>query len=321
MNAPTRRNARSSAIAVVKATAESKSKSHLRNDYLWIRELTIYSDTLMRHQKVHEKSRAAPVSPSDYDGESSSSRADNAAAVLVDLQSLTSRQNGSGNDYDSRDMSYMGDPHSRGSTTEMSQADQNLSGEPQRMGNSPSLGFPSAVVMDTDAQYLVHNPQPGAFPFSSHTGLWAVETESFPSWHIGDDFDLNAFNTSLLSPVFFDQFPLHNHDSATQSQNIVEPTTEIQNPSAPSIAVIQDLWVTKTDKNSRKGAGISYSVAATRPTTPARDFQPHKTVDDRYREDLSQRLRPRWKEDPLPSTEFLVCVVYLFIFHVCLSSN
>lgn len=97
---------------------------------------------------------------------------------------------------------------------------------------------------------------------------------------------------------------------ANQPTPASRPAEVIQSPSPASLDVIMGLWVTKADESSRKVDGISYSLAPTRPATP-NDMSPG-TVDERYRDDLSKRLRPRWKEEPLPSTKFLVCSLIFF---------
>jgi hypothetical protein len=142
--------------------------------------------------------------------------------------------------------------------------------------------------------------------------LWNLQNETFPSWHIGDDFDIEAFNASLLSPMAADQSVWYGQTSTSQANELLTPQIGTRNSAAPSINDIQGLWVTKADSYSWKDANnASYSVAPTRPITPSTGSSSGNTVDERYRNDLSQRLRPRWKEDPLPPTEFLVCTLYL----------
>jgi hypothetical protein len=168
--------------------------------------------------------------------------------------------------------------------------------------------FLSNRMLDQNMQQASQNSQNGSFSFPAQPEFWNMEGEShYPSWHIGEDFDLQAFNSSLLAPMFVDESAWRVASPEGQGGMVATPRLGPHSPSVTSIEVIQGLWVTKADDNSRKNDGLSYSVAPTRPITPT-TMSSANGVDDRYREDLSMRLRPRWKEDPLPSTEFLVYI-------------
>jgi hypothetical protein len=163
-------------------------------------------------------------------------------------------------------------------------------------------------MLDQNMQHASQNPQNGSFSFPAQPEFWNMEGEShYPSWHIGEDFDLQTFNTSLLAPIFVDESAWRVASPEGHDDMGATPRLGPHSPSATSMEVIQGLWVTKADDNSRKNDGLSYSVAPTCPITPT-TMSSANGVDDRYREDLSMRLRPRWKEDPLPSTEFLVYI-------------
>jgi hypothetical protein len=264
--------------------------------------LTGSSDTLLRHCKVHKKGNGQDHrTPSDYHALSSPGRLDAAAATLVDLQILTERGQGmiepvsSTNDVSNNNSAI--DPrlqnHDRQNSTVAEATMDNLSNP----------------MLDQNMQRASQNPQNGSFSFPAQAEFWNMEGEShYPSWHIGEDFDLQAFNTSLLAPMFVDESAWR--VASPEGQGGMAATRRLgpHSPSATSMEVIQGLWITKADDNSRKNDGLSSSVAPTRPISPT-TMSSANEVDDRYREDLSMRLRPRWKEDPLPSTKFLVYIL------------
>lgn len=263
--------------------------------------LTGRSDTLLRHCKVHNKGKGQDQrTPSDYDALSSPGRLDAAAATLVDLQIMTERGQGmiepgsSANDVPNDNSAI--DPRL-----------QNHDRQNSTVAEATMDNFLSNPMLDQNMQHASQNPQNSSFSFPAQPESWNMEGEShYPSWHIGEDFDLQAFNTSLLAPMFVDESAWRVVSSPEgQGGMVTTPRLGTHSPSANSMEVIQGLWVTKADDNSRKNDGLSYSVAPTRPITPT-TMSSANGVDDRYREDLSMRLRPRWKEDPLPSTEFLV---------------
>ncbi len=278
-----------------------------------MRELTGCSDTLLRHCKVHNKGKGQDQrTPSDYDALSSPGRLDAAAATLVDLQILTERGQGmiepvpSSND-DVSNSNLAIDPSL-----------QNHDRQNSTVGEADMDNFLSDPMLDQNMQHASQNPQNGSFSFPAQPEFWNMDGEShYPSWHIGEDFDLQAFNTSLLAPMFVDESAWRVASPEGQGGMVATPRLGPHSPSATSMEVIQGLWITKADDNSRKNDGLSYSVAPTRPITPT-TMSSANGVDDRYREDLSMRLRPRWKEDPLPSTEFLV---YIPEFHYKSLSN
>lgn len=272
-----------------------------------------YGDTLIRHRKVHGKSNGAPETPNSYGGASSTARVNDAAATLVNLQSLTDHQNNSQNVSTSGDMTYPGYDNNNVNAADVPPMNPSLQdGHPRDVVKNLNVGF-SNDLLDPQLQQYSQDPQSNSFPFSSQIDLWNLQNESFPSWHVGDDFDLEAFNMCLGSPSLVDQFPWHAEATAAEDGNHATTRIEAQGPSAPSMEDIQGLWITKADNYSWKNDGNHwYSVALTRPITPTIDSPSGNTVDERYREDLSLKLRPRWKDDPLPSTEFLVSVSTLF---------
>ncbi|CZR65093.1 uncharacterized protein PAC_14993 [Phialocephala subalpina] len=269
-------------------------------------------DTLLRHRRSHEIIASEPETTSDNDELASPSMVDHAAATLLELQALTDRP------IDAQDQPisshvHHGNPDERTERSQMKQSLHNEERHPTGNGTGVSVDLSSQGLLDPALEQYSNNSQSNVFPFLPHMELWNLQNESFPSWHIGDDFDIEAFNMSLLSPMAADQSVWHGQTSTSQENELLALQIETQNSAAPSMNDIQGLWVTKADYYSWKDAdNASYSVAPTRPITPSTESPSGNTVDERYRNDLSQRLCPRWKEDPLPPTEFLNLALQLF---------
>lgn len=191
----------------------------------------------------------------------------------------------------------------------MDQIDSQLQGHRQSFQGIPreQSEFLQNGVLNPSIQQPLAETQSGGFTLSPHGEIWNTAPDSsYPSWLIGDDFDIEAFNMALLAPMFVDQSGWQTAMPEMNSNIAATSRVRTQSQSVTSMDVIQGLWITKTDSNVRTDNGNSYSVAPTRPMTPSMVSPGGTAVDDRYREDLSLKLRPRWKEDPLPSTGFLV---------------
>lgn len=171
-----------------------------------------------------------------------------------------------------------------------------------------SAGYGRNLTQDPSNSRPLQTMPEVDFEFSPPIGgAWGSNQELFGACQISDDFDLDAFNASLSLPVFVDQSAWHMQPALQNGQSPSESNEETQMLTAPSMDEIQSLWITKMEENlCNNDANASYSVCPTRPMTPTTDRSSATTVDDSYRNDLSLRMRPRWKEHPLPSTEFLV---------------
>ncbi|CZR63283.1 uncharacterized protein PAC_13180 [Phialocephala subalpina] len=134
----------------------------------------------------------------------------------------------------------------------------------------------------------------------------------YPTWHIGEDFDLRAFNSSLLASIIPEGISGHVPTECRLGLQTPASQTNPCSPNEKSLSMINELWFTKDCTPGCRTDDILYSVAPTRPITPASSGNENSGLDDRYRDDLSLRLQPRWKEDPLPSTEFLNLALQLF---------
>jgi hypothetical protein len=214
-------------------------------------------------------------------------------------------------------MHSMGFHENRDPAIEIQQMDSNLNGGVvSSMDHSVDMDFSAHGLLGPDRQQYPHATQPDTFSFSPHMGLWHIPNETLPSWHIGDDFNINEFNMSFSLPMIADQVASQASLSATQIDEHTAPRIEKGSLNTPSMEDIQGLWITNIENYSWKNdRNSSYSVAPTRPITPTAESPSGNTVDDRYRNELSLRMRPRWKEDPLPSTEFLVSISCLTQLH------
>ena len=237
--------------------------------------------------QVDQRSSTNPQthSPSSYMG------VPVAADNQVDWHSSTHPQTHSAGESANEDMHSIVYHDNGSSIAEAQQTNSSFSHEQTPgMDNSGNMD----VLLDPDLHQNSHHVPPNIFPYSPSMEVSHIQNGYVPSWHIGDDFDIQAFNMSVRLPTVVDQ-------------SECDPSIEIEASSTTSTEDIQALWITKSDSFSWKDdMNPSYSVAPTRPITPVAESPARSVVDDRYRDDLSLRMRTRWKEDSLPSTGFLV---------------
>lgn len=123
---------------------------------------------------------------------------------------------------------------------------------------------------------------------------WGLNANSqVPGWFVSDDFDLTALNSSIMAPV---------QDQLPYPGIVPEPTPPITvdhteyTPGAGGEHkedVVSRHWLTYL---ATDGSGMN---------TP--DVPEQTQVDDAYRDSLSRQLQQRVQNEPLPSTDFLVC--------------
>ena len=267
---------------------------------------------------MHEKAMTASMAPADRNVLSGYMSVDGPAGNQVDLRSSTNPQTHSPSSYmgvpvaADNQVSWHSSTHPQAhSPSESANEDMhsivyrdNGSSIAEARQMSSSFSHEQApgmdnsghmdVLLDPNLHQNSHYVPPDNFPYSPSMEIWHSQNGYVPSWHIGDDFDIQAFNMSVRLPTVVDQ-----------SER--DPSIEIGSSSTTSIEDIQASWITKSDGFSWKDdINPSYSVAPTRPMTPVAESPARSVVDDRYRDDLSLRMRTRWKEDSLPTTEFLV---------------
>jgi hypothetical protein len=160
-------------------------------------------------------------------------------------------------------------------------------------------GWLETIVQSTNFGSDEHaNSQ--AAPFGALDGMfqedssmqWNLNLDSqVPTWLADEDFDLNALNSSVMGTTMSYFAPFN-----TRSE--IDPLIfAVQTPDDPIVDRKEDQvrqrWFTFIGTHDQ-----GY-------ITP--DAIPEQTeVDERYRENLSQRLQQRVPTEPLPSTDFLV---------------
>ena len=246
---------------------------------------------------VHRNERVSTSDPSGTD--------EAAAATLIDLQSMTECT--MRNNAPTTGLPVRGDVDHH--SFEPLQMDTNLDHAMSLNANNDiATGNMQSVIQGQSIPQLSQNLSGVDFEFSPPVmGSWGMHEESLGSWQISDDFDLENFNASLFLPNILEQTAW----PAPQAiEKLGSPNVSVEDPrslTASDMEEIQNLWITKTVNNFWKNDGnASYSVGPSRPVTPTIDHPSVTTVDDSYRNALTRRLRTRWKELALPSTEFLV---------------
>lgn len=162
--------------------------------------------------------------------------------------------------------------------------------------NVPSaFDFPISLPQDPGCDFQVNESL-------NLSDIPSVELESgWISWLMGDEFDLDDVNSSLLQAttgdlLAVDRMPDEN-PLATDSLN-AGPRA----PDAPSGDAIREKWHTHC------GQAISGAISP----NPAND---RNQIDENYRYELAMRLEQRVQTGILPSTTFLVSFTS-FILHV-----
>ena len=119
-----------------------------------------------------------------------------------------------------------------------------------------------------------------------------------PDWLVGDDFDIDALNHSIMSTPAGFRTPnasnCANVDRGFGRNAVAEPRSCDFN--MPGIEELQKRWYTYIDQDRTTFTGQ---------LTPD-GVEERAQVDEFYRVNLSQKLQSQLSDDPLPSTEFLV---------------
>ncbi|KAF9883712.1 hypothetical protein FE257_003050 [Aspergillus nanangensis] len=153
------------------------------------------------------------------------------------------------------------------------------------LARDPVAGLPPPPPPVAQPDPTLHLPSNGDCSFD-----WELQAST---WLADDDFDLEAFNASVIASAVQFNFPPHvppiepillTPQSAENAHSLYEPHED----------VIRRHWFTYLDNNLTDGNSTGYD-------TPVEKTQ----VDDIYRENLAQRLQQRLPTEPLPSTDFL----------------
>jgi hypothetical protein len=125
------------------------------------------------------------------------------------------------------------------------------------------------------------------------------------SWFVGDDFDLNALNSTIQESIEQYSYPRQQYsvENRQQTQSMdhanAESTASNPNTALPTTAS------TNVSKKWFSNIGVDPENPGTRPVSPG-PGSGHIDVDEAYRVKLSSKLHVRSSDESLPSTEFLV---------------
>ena len=114
------------------------------------------------------------------------------------------------------------------------------------------------------------------------------------TWFAGDDFDLDALNDSIITSTANFGYTTEQLPPENSSRNF-----ELSSLSK-SEDVIRRKWFTFSDETPSGPSGYM---------TPE-PIQERTQVDETYRRDLAARLQPQIQSGPLPSTDFLVRIIF-----------
>lgn len=188
-------------------------------------------------------------------------------------------------------------------------------------------GVPEQInddTIQTDNQaHLMAEPLPA--PMESRTGvsplsannLWGASlTSPGPSWLIGYNFDLDALNTSVsttmgtIEPLF--QFQTNRNTMSNITELEVIPEAKIYGGQSVANDSVHRGWFSHIDPVSEDDNGGVTTDEMT-PATTADQYD----IGDNFRSRITQRLRARTNDEPLPSINFLVSPIPFHPTQIC----
>ncbi|PWW73007.1 hypothetical protein C7212DRAFT_359756 [Tuber magnatum] len=224
----------------------------------------------------------------------------------------------------------------------MQPVDPALEISPQNIpqGTLPGLHTSPSFVDPSLDDASPHHP--GSTPFVADTGgvqinlvstvnsgfdsgdQWAPALFAEPPWLIGQGFDFGALNASII-PGLSDVNTNIYVDDDTVSSVLPAPATtapiqESQNQISAEYKLprgsIAKLWFTSIDPSEEHDGpsrpGSSSLMSPDREMADAGD-ENSGVFDEQYRRRLSDQMKPKWAEEPLPSVDFLnLCVQMYF---------
>lgn len=179
--------------------------------------------------------------------------------------------------------------------------------------NPPDLS--SATSIQTNSQaHVMAEPFPvltgnttGVSPLSANN-LWGASLMSpGPSWLIGYDFDLEALNTSVSTTIDGITEPLFQpqiYQTAMPNMPQLEavPEAEVHKDQNFANESVRRGWFSHIDPLNEDDRG-GVTTGEMTPVTSRDQYD----IGDSFRHRITQRLRARAIDEPLPSTKFLVC--------------
>ncbi len=128
--------------------------------------------------------------------------------------------------------------------------------------------------------------------------------QEYSTWLLEDDFDLNIFNLMAPAATPHDIQMLAYYPTSLGAQPSGRPAPRNSSREVndrPSIQDLRKLWYTQMVDAEEDSHPVSGTVTPGRGNIPDRE-----DIDEPYRVSLASKLRPRWRDEPLPSSDFLV---------------
>lgn len=176
--------------------------------------------------------------------------------------------------------------------------------------------LPTATSIQTDSQvHFMADPFPvlrgnatGVSPLSANN-LWGASLMSpGPSWLIGYDFDLEALNTSVSTTIGITEPLFQSQINRTGMLNVPQleaiPEAEVQEEQNFANESVRRGWFSHIDPLNEDDHG-GVTTGEMTPVTVRDQYD----IGDSFRHTITQRLKARANDEPLPSTKFLVCLI------------
>ena len=169
---------------------------------------------------------------------------------------------------------------------------------------SNNVSLDAAAIPQHQQQSEYNGIPPSILNTPTDLDLWDLGLNAHePSWLLGEDFDIDALNYSIDATIsgwgHTNPAPSADQRRMYDAANTLYQINSVPSSSTPG-AMVQQNWYTK----------VASEAPPRRPSQPADQDQ----VDEAYRTDLSNRLRPRMSDDALPSADFLnLCIKLYFV--------
>jgi hypothetical protein len=317
MNEAIQRRSRLDANCAARYTLDSIHSMQILR-WLWTKS---HSDTLLRHSKTHG------LDPSHLQAGITLSQMNNDGRTL-------SEDNGHGTEHNVVEQTGTNfEPHLesmqdwRNETSEPINTNAMPNGYASQASSLPTV-YPS-VNLDDNLQSMNAETSMQAsgqaqfmqtsFPVlmgnahlspSSANNLWGASLMSpGPSWLVDYDFDLEALNTSvsatmgITEPLFQSQMNRNALLSAPQSEVVLEGEGQKEHKLANDS--IRRGWFSHIDLLYDEDDPGRLTTGHMTPVTAEDQYD----IGDSFRHRISQRLKARTNDEPLPSTQFLVCPI------------
>lgn len=284
-----------------------------------------YSDTLLRHVKIHDSGLPLP----DDQSVSSPTPSDNLVAFQNENEARSYASEQRDSRLDSRTRSNNRESSAPG-LVELAdhQVLNGTSGAhvPTYPPSYVQMGGPQDVTNLSAAESSIFNGNhhfygnnllaqlsegSGLSPLSEENNIWGgTAMPAGPSWLVGYDFDLEALNTSVSATMDIAQ-PLFQHPSQipfalmeSNSESETIPVVEGQRKQRNTEDLVKKGWFSQIKQAENED--ILHGGPATRLQTPTAGGEDQYDVGDNFRTRVSLKLDSRTKDEPLPSTKYLV---------------